>query len=86
MCVFVFVLYSFRFKNESSPPSRHVPGGPENLRRAWFGVPSGAWRDAEHVGAECSEAVRRLMETKRPIITSPGTLGCDPVPGVWIIA
>ncbi|CAK8989522.1 unnamed protein product [Durusdinium trenchii] len=61
----------------------HVPGGPENLRRAWFGVPSGAWRDAEHVGAECSEAVRRLMETKRPIITSPGTLGCDPVPGVW---
>jgi len=61
----------------------HLPGDASNVLRAWFGLPSDPWLDAEHKGVPCTQAVQRLLHGRRAVITSPGALGCDPCPGVW---
>ncbi|CAJ1448816.1 unnamed protein product [Effrenium voratum] len=60
----------------------YLPGGAENVRRAWFGDPNYAWEDEKGKGAICTEAVQGILRLNRPLITSFACLGCDPIPGV----
>ncbi|CAE7810222.1 unnamed protein product [Symbiodinium sp. CCMP2592] len=60
-----------------------LPGGSENVLRAWFGDPEFPWKDEIGKGASCTDAVKQVLRANRPLITSCACLGCDPVPGVW---
>lgn len=60
-----------------------LPGGSENVLRAWFGDPEFPWKDEIGKGASCTDAVKEVLRANRPLITSCACLGCDPVPGVW---
>mmetsp|Transcript_105387 Transcript_105387/g.183292 ORF Transcript_105387/g.183292 Transcript_105387/m.183292 type:complete len:303 (+) Transcript_105387:40-948(+) len=58
-----------------------VPGGPENVQRAWYGDPANPW--GEECGMICTENILQQMRAKDNIvIVSNLRLGCDPVPGV----
>lgn len=47
---------------------RHLPGGAENVQRAWFGVPSHPWVEKKGQGADCTESLKNLLQ-KRSAVT-----------------
>ncbi|CAE7272854.1 unnamed protein product [Symbiodinium pilosum] len=60
-----------------------LPGGCDNVIRAWFGDPEFPWQEESGKGAVCTDAVKQILRANRPLFTSCACLGCDPVPGVW---
>ncbi|CAE7203459.1 unnamed protein product [Symbiodinium natans] len=60
-----------------------LPGGSDNVLRAWFGDPEFPWQDEAGKGAVCTESVKQILRANRPLISSCACLGCDPVPGTW---
>lgn len=52
---------------ESQRKPRHLPGDASNVLRAWFGLPSDPWLDAEHKGVPCTQAVQRLLHGRRAV-------------------
>eukprot|EP00438_Fugacium_kawagutii_P025726 Skav210482 [mRNA] locus=scaffold737:715805:723415:- [translate_table: standard] len=46
---------------------RHLPGGAENVQRAWFGVPSHPWVEEKGHGADCTESLKKLLQTRSAV-------------------
>lgn len=59
-----------------------IPGGVENLRRAWYGDPEHPWEQGPGLGAICTDVIAQKAQDRGAAVACNAWLGCDPVPGV----
>mmetsp|Transcript_97684 Transcript_97684/g.252792 ORF Transcript_97684/g.252792 Transcript_97684/m.252792 type:complete len:296 (-) Transcript_97684:48-935(-) len=61
-----------------------VPGGAQNVLRAWFGDAAQPWQEGEGCGRFCTDTVvQRLAESGGAIVASCPCLGDDPAHGTF---
>lgn len=64
-----------------------IPGGVDNVKRAWFGKPTCAWQDGKGRGTTCTDSVIKRMRCNAlgqfEFIVACACLGGDPAPGVF---
>eukprot|EP00927_Polykrikos_kofoidii_P045277 TRINITY_DN39209_c0_g1_i1.p1 TRINITY_DN39209_c0_g1~~TRINITY_DN39209_c0_g1_i1.p1 ORF type:complete len:314 (+),score=47.71 TRINITY_DN39209_c0_g1_i1:44-985(+) len=61
-----------------------VPGGAQNVLRAWYGDPTRPWQEGKGCGIALTDlVVRRLEHSDGSIEASNGCLGCDPAHGTF---